>query len=99
MSRLANTTNMIMKSEKKTTPRSFTLEDGDTCVSPTLIDKLLKFCFKSGHRKIIKSVLESFILNLFLIIHPRISEIHMFNLVNDCERSLHLYEMQVGVCV
>ena len=41
----------------------------------------------------INSVLESFILNLFLIIHTRISEIHMFNLVNDSKGSLHLNEM------
>ena len=97
MSRLANTTNMIMKSERywsKTTPRSLTLEDGDTqkdiCVSPTLIDKSLKFCFKSGDRKIIKSVLDSviFIDYLLLIIHTRISEIHMFNFVNYCSSSL-----------
>ena len=33
---------------KKTTLRSLTLEDGDTCVSPTLIDKTLKFSFKFG---------------------------------------------------
>ena len=62
-----------MKSEilVKTTPGSLTIEDGDTCVSPTLIDKSLKFCFKSGDRKIINSVLESLIFNLFLIIHTR----------------------------
>ena len=47
-----------------------TIEDGDTCESPTLIDKSLKFCFKSGYREIIKSLLES------LIFHTRISEIH-----------------------
>ena len=55
MSRPANITNKIMKSEilVKTTHRSLTLEDGNTCESPTLIDKSLKFCFKSGDRKII----------------------------------------------
>ena len=44
MSRLANTTNMIMNSEilVKTTPKSLTLKDGDTFVSPTLLDKSLK---------------------------------------------------------
>ena len=96
MSRLTNTTNMIMTSEilvKTTTLRSLTLEDGDNCVSPTLIDKSLKFCFKREDRKIINSVLESFIYNLFLIIHNRISEIHMFNFVNDSKGSLHLNEM------
>ena len=94
MSRLANTTNMIMKSEILVkTPRSLTLEDGNTCESPTLIDKLLKFSFKSGDRKIINSGLESLIFNLFLIIHTRISEIHMFNFVNDSNGSLHLNEM------
>ena len=77
----------------KTTPRSLTVEDGETCISPTLTDKSLKFCFKSGDRKIINSVLESFILNLFLIIHTRISEIHIFNCVNDSKGSLHLNEM------
>ena len=67
-----------MKSEilvKVTTPMSLRLEDGDTCVSPTLIDKSLKLYFKSGDRKIINKVLESLIFNLFLIIHTRISEI------------------------
>ena len=96
MSRLANTTNMIMKSEiliKNDTYRSLNLEDGETCISPTLTDKSLKFCFKSGDRKIINSVLESLIFHLFLIIHTRISEIHMFNLVNDSKGSLHLNEM------
>ena len=91
MSRLANTTNMIMKSEILV--RNDTLEDGDTCISPTLTDKSLKFCFKSGDRKIINSVLESLIFNLFLIIHTRISEIHMFKFVNDSKGSLHLNEM------
>ena len=67
----------------KTTPRSLTLENGETCISPTLTDKSLKFYFKSGDRKIINSVLDSLIFNLFLIIHTRISEIHMFNFVND----------------
>ena len=59
---------MIMKSEilVKTTPRSLTLEYGNTCESPTLIDKSLKFCFKSGDRKIINSVLESLISNKLL---------------------------------
>ena len=95
MNRLANTTNMIMKSEilVKTTPRSLTLEDGETCISPTLTDKSLKFCFKSGDRKIINSVLEWLIFNLFLIINTRISEIQMFNFVNDSKGSLHLNEM------
>ena len=97
MSRLANTTNMIMKSEimvkNNTYVSHFTLEDGNTCKSPALIDKSLKFCFKSGDRKIINSVLESLIFNLFLIIHTRISEIHMFNFVNDSNRSSHLNEM------
>ena len=48
MSRLANTTNMIMKSEilVKTTHISLTLEGGNTCESPTLIAKSLKFCLK-----------------------------------------------------
>ena len=71
ISRIANTTNMIMKSEIliKTAPRSLILEDGETSISPTLTDKSLKFCFKSGDRKIINSVLESLIFNLFLIIH------------------------------
>ena len=47
-----------MKSEilVKNTPRSLTLEDGDTCVYPTLIDKSPKFCFKSGDQKIMNSV-------------------------------------------
>ena len=69
MCRLANTTNMIMKSEilVKTTPRSRTLEDGETCISHTLTDKSLKFCFKSGDREIINSVLESLI---FIFDHP-----------------------------
>ena len=59
MSRVADITNMIMKSEilVKNPPRSLTLEDGNTCESPTLIDKLLKFCFKSGDRKINKTML------------------------------------------
>ena len=86
MSRPANTTNMIMKSEilvKNQHLGSLTLEDGNTCESPTLIDKSPKLGVKSGDRKIINSVLESLILNLFLIIHTRISEIHMFNFVND----------------
>ena len=55
--------------------------------------KSVKFCFKSGDRKIINSVLESLIFNLFLIIHTRISEIHMFNFVNDSNGYLHLNEM------
>ena len=95
MSRPANTTNMIMKSEiLAKTPRPLTLEDGNTCESSTLTDKLLKFCFKSGDRKKIKnSVLKSLIFNLFLIIHTRISEIHMFNCVNNSNGSLHLNEM------
>ena len=75
------------------TPRSLTLEDGETYISHTLTDKSLKCCFKSGDRKIINSVLESLIFNLFWIIHTRISEIHMFNLVNDSKGSLHLNEM------
>ena len=92
MSRLANTTNMIMKNEilvkrVKRAPRSHTLENGETSISPTRTDKSLKFCFKSGDRKIINSVLES------LIIHTQISEIHMFNCVNDSKGSLHLNEM------
>ena len=72
MSRIANTNNMTMKVRywSKTTPMYLTIEDGDTCESPTLIDKSLKFCFKSGYREIIKSLLES------LIFHTRISEIH-----------------------
>ena len=95
MSRLANTTNMIMKSEilVKTTPRSRTLEGGDTCIFSTLTDKSLKFCFKSGDRKIINSVLESLIFHLFLIVHTRKSEIHMFNFVKDSKGSLHLNKM------
>ena len=95
MSRLANTTNMIMKGEilVKTTPRSLTLDDGNTCKSPTLLDKSLKFCFKSGDRNIINSLLESLIFNIFLIIHTRISEIHMFNFVNDSNGSLHSTEL------
>ena len=56
-----------MRYWSKTTPRSLTLEDGETCISPTLTDKSLKFCFKSGDQKIINSVLESLLLNLFLI--------------------------------
>ena len=80
----------------KTTPRSRTLEDGETCIFPTLTDKSLKFSFKSGDRKIINSVLESLIFNLFLIIHTRISEIHMFNFVKDSKGSLHL-KMKCGV--
>ena len=72
---------------------SLNLEDGDTCESPTLVDKSLKFSFKRGDRKIINSVLESLIFNLFLKIHTRISEIHMFNFVNDFKGSLHLNEM------
>ena len=75
------------------TPRSLTLKDGDTCISHTLTDKSLKFCFKSGDRKIINLVLESLIRYLFLIIHTRISEIHMFNVVIDSKGSLHLNEM------
>ena len=43
------------------TPRSRTLQDGETYISPTRTDKSLKFCFKSGDWKIIKSVLESLI--------------------------------------
>ena len=95
ISRLANTTNMIMKSEIliKKTLMSLTLEDGDTCISPTLTDKSLKFCFKSGDRKIINLVLELLIFNLCLIIHTRISEIHMFNFVCDSKESLHLNDM------
>ena len=60
MSSLANTTNMIMKSDilVKTTTRSLTLEDGDTCEFPILIDKSLKFCFRSGDQKIINLVVE-----------------------------------------
>ena len=72
---------------------SLTLEDGNTCESHTLIDKSLKFFFKSGDRKIINSALESLIYNLFLIMHTRISEIHMFNFVNDSNGSLYLNEM------
>ena len=58
MIRLTNTTNVIMKSETwfKTTPMSFTFENDNMCVCPTLSDKLLllfqnwrstqyKFCF------------------------------------------------------
>ena len=84
-----------MKSEilVKTTPRSLTLEDGETCISPTLTDKSLKFCFQSGDRKIRNSVLETLIFNLFLIIHTQISGIHVFNFVNDSKGSLHLNEM------
>ena len=70
-----------------------TLEDGETCIFPILTDKSLKFCFKSGDRKIINSVLESLSFYLFLIIHTRISEIHMFNFVNDSKGSLHLNKM------
>ena len=45
---------MIMKSEilLKNTPRSLNLEDGDTCKTPTLIDKSLKKKFKSGDPEI-----------------------------------------------
>ena len=83
-----------MRYWSKTTPRPCTLEDGETCIFPTLTDKSLKFCFKSGDRKIINSVLESLIFYLFLIIHTRISsEIHMFNFVKDSKGSLHLNEM------
>ena len=82
-----------MRFWSKTTPRSLTLEDGDTCESPTRIDKSLKFCFQSRDQKIINSVLESLIFNLLLIIHTRISEIHMFNFVNDSKGSLHLNKM------
>ena len=42
-----------------------TLEDGETCISPTLTDKSLQFCFKSGNRKIINSALESLIFIYF----------------------------------
>ena len=59
MSRIANTTkDKKARYWSKTTHMSLTLEDGDTCESSTLIDKSLKFCFKGGDRKIIKSVLE-----------------------------------------
>ena len=79
MSRLANTTNMIMESEilVKTTPRSRTLEDGETCISPTLTDKSLKSCFKSGDRKIINYVLESLIFNSFDHSHSNIKNTHV----------------------
>ena len=72
---------------------SRTLEEGETCIYPTLTDKSLKICFKSGDRKIINSVLESLIFNLFLIIHTQISEIHVFNFVSDSKGSLHLNKM------
>ena len=51
MSRLTNTTNIIMKIETlvKTTHESFTFEDDTIYVSPMLIDRLLKFCSKSGN--------------------------------------------------
>ena len=42
------------------------LEDGETCISPTLTDKSLKFCFKGGDRKIINFVFESLFLIYFL---------------------------------
>ena len=94
MSRLTNISNIIIKSDRsKTTTRSLTVENGGTCVSPTFIDKSLKFCFKRGDRKILNSVLELFIFNLFLIIHTLISEIDMFNFVNDSKESLHLNAM------
>ena len=48
MNRLANTTNMIMKNEILV--KNYTLEDGDTCISPTLIDRSLKLCvFRYTH--------------------------------------------------
>ena len=47
MSRLVNTTNMIMKSE-------ILVKKLHTWVSPTLIYKSLKFYFTGGDRKIIK---------------------------------------------
>ena len=57
------------------------------------LESYKEYCYKSGDRIIKNSVLESLIFNLFLIIHTRISEIHMFNLVNDSKGSLHLNEI------
>ena len=87
-----------MKSDicTKNTPRSLTLENNNICVYPTLIDKSLKFSFKSGHRKIINSVLQSLIFNLCFIIHTLMSEIHMLNFVNDSKGSLHLILVEAG---
>ena len=87
---------MIMKSEmlvKKTTPGSLNLEDGDTCVSHTLIDKSLKKNQKRRSENYKFGFKIVFYVQLFLIIHTRISEIHMFNFVNDSKGSLHLIDM------
>ena len=99
MSRLTNATNMIMKSKIliKNTPRSFTLEDDNICVYPTLIDNSFKLCFKSGYRKISNSVLEWLIFNLFLIIHTLMSEIHIFNFVNDSKSLTFKLNVELGI--
>ena len=70
---------MIMKSEilAKTIPRSFTFEDDTICISHTLIDKSVKFCFKSGDQKIINSVLESLILMIVDYRHSNVRNAHV----------------------
>ena len=64
MSRLTNTTNMVMKSEisVKTTPRSLTLEDNNMCVSHTLRDKVTQILFQ-------KWGLENYILHVLKFVN------------------------------
>ena len=83
----------------KITPRSRTLEDGDTCISPTRTDKSLQFCSKSGDRKIINSVLESFILIYFWSSTLEYQKYTMFNfLCQWFQRILTLkWNVELGV--
>ena len=59
-------------------------------LTPTITENPLKSCFACGDQKTIKSVLESLIFNLLLIIHTLISEIQLFNLIKDSKGVLHL---------
>ena len=75
------------------TPKSLTFGEGSILLSPTLTDTPLILALHCGDRNIIYSLFESLIINLFLIIHTRMSETKLFNLANGPDGSLFLKEM------
>ena len=77
----------------KITPSSLTLNDCNIMLSPTPIDKLLKYCLACGDLKSMNYVLGSLIFNLFMIIHTLISEIQLLSFGKVAKGSLHLNEM------
>ena len=72
------------------TPKFLTFDDCVIILSPTLTDKPLKSHFSCGDLNTIKSVFESLIYNLFVIIHLLISARQLFNFEIASNGCLHL---------